>query len=47
MAQFFRPAYSAVLLLSLVILAMGLYPEPFLQWAQVATSQFWLTGVKP
>lgn len=39
-----RPAYAAVLLLTGVILAMALYPEPFIHLAQVATSGFWQQG---
>jgi multicomponent Na+:H+ antiporter subunit D len=39
-----RSAYGAVLFLSALILAMGLYPEPFIHWAQDATRGFWLPG---
>lgn len=42
-----RSAYGAVLVLSGVILAMGLYPEPFLQWAQQATAGFRPPGAAP
>jgi multicomponent Na+:H+ antiporter subunit D len=38
------PAYAAVLLLTALILVMGLYPEPFIHLAQVATSAFWQQG---
>jgi multicomponent Na+:H+ antiporter subunit D len=38
------PAYAAVLLLTGLILAMGLYPEPFIHLAQVATAGFWNHG---
>ena len=38
------PAYGAVVMLSLLILAMGLHPEPFIQWAQAATREFWAPG---
>lgn len=41
------PALGAVLVLSALILAMGLYPEPFIQWAQSATQGFWLPGGVP
>jgi multicomponent Na+:H+ antiporter subunit D len=41
------PALGVVLALSALILAMGLYPEPFLQWAQSATQGFWLPGGAP
>jgi len=37
-------AYAAVLLLTGLILVMGLYPEPFIDLAQVATSDFWNQG---
>jgi multicomponent Na+:H+ antiporter subunit D len=46
-AEISRPAYGAVLALSLLILAMGLYPEPFLQWAQTATAEFWQPRAAP
>jgi multicomponent Na+:H+ antiporter subunit D len=38
------PAYASVLLLTTLILVMGLYPEPFIHLAQVATSAFWQQG---
>jgi multicomponent Na+:H+ antiporter subunit D len=38
------PAYAAVLLLTGVVLAMALYPEPFIHLAQVATADFWKPG---
>jgi len=38
------PAYAAVLLLTALILIMGLYPEPFIHLAQVATANFWQQG---
>lgn len=38
------PAYAAVLLLTALILVMGLYPEPFIHLAQVATANFWQQG---
>ena len=38
------PAYAAVLLLTGVVLAMALYPEPFIHLAQVATVDFWKPG---
>jgi multicomponent Na+:H+ antiporter subunit D len=38
------PGYAAVLLLTGLILVMGLYPEPFIHLAQVATSGFWQQG---
>jgi len=33
-----------VLLLTALILVMGLYPEPFIHLAQVATANFWQQG---
>lgn len=41
------PAYAAVLLLTGLILVMGLYPEPFIHLAQVATAGFWNPGGVP
>lgn len=38
------PGYAAVLLLTGLVLVMGLYPEPFIHLAQVATSGFWQQG---
>lgn len=38
------PAWAAVLLLTGVVLAMALYPEPFIHLAQVATADFWQPG---
>lgn len=38
------PGYVAVGMLTLLILAMGLYPEPFLHLAQIATQGFSATG---
>jgi multicomponent Na+:H+ antiporter subunit D len=38
------PAYAAVLLLTGVVLAMALYPEPFIHLAQLATADFWKPG---
>lgn len=38
------PAYAAVLLLTGVVLAMALYPEPFIHLAHVATADFWKPG---
>lgn len=42
-----RAGYGAVGALSLLILAMGLYPDPFIQWAQEATATFWQPGGAP
>lgn len=38
------PAYAAVLLLTGVVLAMALYPEPFIHLARVASAEFWQPG---
>lgn len=39
-----RPAYAAVWILSTLILAMGVYPAPFIELAQSATQTFWPSG---
>lgn len=36
-----RAAYAAVILLSLLILLMGVFPEPIVHGVQSATAQFW------
>lgn len=41
------PAYAAVLLLTGVVLAMALYPEPFIRLAQMATADFTNSGGMP
>jgi multicomponent Na+:H+ antiporter subunit D len=37
------PAYVAVAGVSLLILVMGIYPEPFVHYVQTATDAFWTT----
>ncbi len=34
-------AYAAVMLLSVIILLMGLFPEPFVRYVDAATADFW------
>jgi len=34
-------AYAAVMLLSMLILAMGLFPEPVIRHVEHATAGFW------
>jgi len=36
--------YATVMLLSLVILIMGIFPDPFIRYVDAATAGFW-TGV--
>ncbi|MEJ2646471.1 MAG: proton-conducting transporter membrane subunit [Gammaproteobacteria bacterium] len=39
-----EPAYGAVLVLVGLLLALGLYPQPFVHYAQLATVGFWAGG---
>jgi multicomponent Na+:H+ antiporter subunit D len=39
-------AYAAVLLLSLLILAMGVFPEPVIRYVEQATAGFWSGALK-
>ncbi len=39
-------AYTAVLLLSAIILLMGLFPEPFIRYVDAATAGFWAGNVQ-
>jgi multicomponent Na+:H+ antiporter subunit D len=36
-----RLAYAALTLSTLVVLALGLYPQPFIDWLQQATAGYW------
>jgi len=39
-----EPAYAAVLVLVGLLLALGLYPQPFVHYAQLATVGLWAGG---
>jgi len=39
-------AYAAVVLLSLIILAMGVFPEPVIRHVEQATAGFWNGAVR-
>jgi multicomponent Na+:H+ antiporter subunit D len=38
------PAYAVVCGLSTLVLCMGMFPEPFIRFAETATETFWATG---
>ena len=38
------PAYATVIVMALLLLAMGLFPEPFIQYTNAATSMLWAGG---
>lgn len=39
-------AYATVMLLSLVILIMGIFPDPFIRYVDAATAGFWTGGMR-
>ena len=39
------PAYTAVILLALLLLVLGLFPEPLIQYTDAATSMLWAGDV--
>lgn len=39
-------AYTAVMLLSLVILIMGIFPDPFIRYVDAATARFWTGALR-
>ena len=38
------PAYAAVIVLALLLLVLGLFPEPLIQYSDAATSMLWVGG---